>query len=235
MSGDNHKHAGRWNSLSKVIRSGMRGGPVVLFNLTQRGEEDILVLSPFSKFMATSLSQRGNVLEYGVMGSMLSIPANYSHSLILFYSSKGINGGIKEWGQTMQRAYNRTNQHRLNNLTINYLGYYTDNGAYYYYNTEKGLNYEETMVNVHRHIPLPFHYIQLDSWWYYKGVRDGVSEWTARPVIFPNGLQALHHRLVKLHVLVYVSSRAHYPAKHSEGTAPGPAWVGIRSTDPSSC
>ncbi|CAF4953399.1 unnamed protein product [Rotaria sp. Silwood1] len=136
--------------------------------------------------MATSLSQTINVLEYGVMGSILSIPANYNHSMIVFYSSKGINKGIREWGQMMQRAYNRTNQHRLNDLTINYLGYYTDNGAYYYYNTEKGINYEETIINVYHQIPLPFHYIQLDSWWYYKGIRDGVTEWTGRPDIFPD-------------------------------------------------
>ncbi|CAF5179270.1 unnamed protein product, partial [Rotaria sp. Silwood1] len=44
MSGDDGKHAGWWNSSSKVIRSGIQGGHVVLFNLTQQGEGDILVL-----------------------------------------------------------------------------------------------------------------------------------------------------------------------------------------------
>ncbi|CAM2722812.1 unnamed protein product [Rotaria socialis] len=196
MSGDDNKHAGWWNLSSKVIQSGMQSGPIVLFNFSQQGEGDILVLSPFSRFMATSLSQTSkNTLEYGVMGSMLSIPANYNHSMFALYSSGGINEGIREWGQIMQREYTRTNQHRLNDPTINYLGYYTDNGGYYYYNTEKGINYEETMVNVRHQIPLPFHYIQLDSWWYYKGIGDGVSQWTARPDIFPDGLQTLHRRL----------------------------------------
>ncbi|CAF2075690.1 unnamed protein product [Rotaria magnacalcarata] len=195
MSGDNHKHAGRWDALSDVIRSGMNGGPIAIFNFTQRGEKDLLVLSPFSQFMATSLSQTINVLEYGVMGSILSIPANYNHSMIIYYSPRGINEGLREWGQTMQQAYNRTNQNRLNDLTINYLGYYTDNGAYYYYNTEKGINYEETLIDIYHKISLPFHYIQLDSWWYYKGIRDGVSEWIARPDIFPDGLQQVHRRL----------------------------------------
>ncbi|CAF3719866.1 unnamed protein product [Adineta steineri] len=195
MAGDDDKHAGRWNSSNKVIKSGMNSGPVVLFNLTQRGENDILVLSPFSRFMATSLSQTNNRLEYGVMGSILTIPANYNHSMIVFYSSEGINEGIRKWGKTMQKAFNRTNKNRLNDLTINYLGYYTDNGAYYYYNTEQGMNYEETMINVHNQIPLPFHYIQLDSWWYYKGIGGGVTQYTPMPNIFPDGLQALHRRL----------------------------------------
>ncbi len=58
------------------------------------------------------------------MGSILSITPKYNHSFIIFYSSKGINEGIKEWGETMQKAYNRTNQYRINDLTINNLGYY---------------------------------------------------------------------------------------------------------------
>jgi hypothetical protein len=195
MAGNSQKHAGSWNSSSKVIESGILGGPVFLFNFTQRGEKDLLVLSPFSRFMATSLSQTNNVLEYGVMGSILTIPANYNHSMIVFYSPQGINEGVRLWGQTMQKAYNRTNQHRLNDLTINYLGYYTDNGGYYYYHREIGRTYEETIVNVHQQIPLPFHYIQLDSWWYYKGIGEGVSQWTARPDVFSDGLQALDRRL----------------------------------------
>jgi hypothetical protein len=195
MTGDGSKHAGTWNSSNDIGRFGMETGPVVLFNFTERGQGDILVLSPFSRFMATSLSQTNNILEYGVMGSILSIPPNYNHSMIVFYSSKGINEGIREWGQAMQKAHNRTNEHRLNDLTLNYLGYYTDGGAYYYYNTEQGINYEETIVNVRHQIPLPIHYIQLDSWWYYKGTGGGVSQYTAMPNIFPDGLQGLHRRL----------------------------------------
>ena len=99
------------------------------------------------------------------------------------------------WGQPMQPTYNRTNQHRLNDLIINYLGYYSDHGDYYYYNTEQGINYEETMVNVHHQIPLPFHWIQLDSWWYYKVIGGGVSQWTARPDVFSDGLRTVHRRL----------------------------------------
>ncbi len=59
MTGDGNKHAGDWNSSSKVIHSGFEGGPVILFNQTQRGEGDVLILSPFSRFMATSLTRYG--------------------------------------------------------------------------------------------------------------------------------------------------------------------------------
>ena len=102
MTGEGDKHAGNWDSSSQVIRSGMQGGPVVLFNLARRGEGDVLILSPFSHFMPTSLIQRNeasnSVLEYGVIGSMSIIPANYTQSMIVYYSSDGVNEGIREWG-----------------------------------------------------------------------------------------------------------------------------------------
>ena len=127
-------------------------GPVILFNLTQQGYGDTIVFSPFSHFMATSLSQRHETsytaLEYGVTGSMSTIPANYMQSFILFYSPHGINKGVREWGQTMQRAFNRTNKHRLNDISLNYIGYYMDNGAYYFHNTMPGTNYEDTLINI---------------------------------------------------------------------------------------
>ncbi|UJR16105.1 hypothetical protein I4U23_003017 [Adineta vaga] len=195
MMGYDEIHAGLWTSSNTVIKSGMEAGPVVLFNLTQRGQNDALILSPFSQFMATSLSQQSNILQYGVMGSISTIPANYNHSMILFYSSKGINDVVHQWGVTMQRAYNRNNQYRLNDITINYLGYYTDGGAYYYYNTEGSLNYQETILSVHRKLTLPYHYIQLDSWFYYKGLNGGVSQWQARPDIFPDGLPFVYRQV----------------------------------------
>jgi hypothetical protein len=60
----------------------LESGPVVLFNFTERGESDILVLSPFSQFMATSFYQTNNFFEYGVMGSMSYVPMNYNHSMM---------------------------------------------------------------------------------------------------------------------------------------------------------
>ena len=195
MMGELGKHAGVWNSSAKVIDSSLKAGPVIVFNLTSQGQGAVMVLSPFSRFMATSMHQQEQTLEYGVMGSMLSVPARYNHSMILFYSPRGINEAMREWGQCMQRAFNRTSEHRLNDLTIKYLGYYTNNGGYYYYNTKSGMNYEETMVSVFHELPLPIHYMQIDSWWYYRGTGDGVAEWSARPDIFPDGLATVYRRM----------------------------------------
>ncbi|CAF0898866.1 unnamed protein product [Rotaria sordida] len=51
------------------------------------------------------------------------------------------------------------------------------------------------MLDIHRKINLPFHYIQLDSWWYYKAIGGGVSQWKSRPDIFPDGLPTLYRQM----------------------------------------
>ena len=64
---------------------------------------------------------------------------------------------------------------RMNLLcTVSYTP--TDNGGYYYYNTEPGMTYEQTLIAVKQYsvqAGLPFRYLQLDSWWYYRGNASG--------------------------------------------------------------
>jgi hypothetical protein len=46
------------------------------------------------------------------------------------------------------------------------------------------MDYEQTLLAVRRYadeVGLPYRYVLLDSWWYYRGSNDGVSDWTARP------------------------------------------------------
>lgn len=43
------------------------------------------------------------------------------------------------------------------------------------------------VVDYAKQANIPYRYLQYDSWWYYKGVEDGVKNWTSRPDIFPNG------------------------------------------------
>ena len=72
--------------------------------------------------------------------------------------------------------------------------YWTDNGACYYYYTGKYGDYEKVLVAVKEDADskgLPFRYMQLDSWWYFKGIGDGVKNWTADPKVFPNGIQSV--------------------------------------------
>lgn len=59
-------------------------------------------------------------------------------------------------------------------------------------------NYEDTMFDVQNHLNqlnLPVKYFQFDSWWYFKGIGDGVNVWDARPDIFPDGMKAVQQKL----------------------------------------
>ena len=67
-----------------------------------------------------------------------------------------------------------------------FLGFWTDNGAYYYYKTlEPNVNYEDTLIELYGKFlakKLPMKYIEIDSWWYFKSaVETGVTSWTAMP------------------------------------------------------
>ena len=82
-------------------------------------------------------------------------------------------------------------------VLVHSLGYSTDNGAYYYYLTEPNRTAEQTLVDVSAYAAaqlIPYSYVLLDSWWYYKGSGGGVTTWDARPDIFPDGLGGLYRK-----------------------------------------
>jgi hypothetical protein len=73
------------------------------------------------------------------------------------------------------------------------LSYYTDTGAYYWYNTVPGKNYQDTLKDIkewHVRAKLPVGIYELDSWWYFKSggskaEHGGIKLWEPRPEIFP--------------------------------------------------
>jgi hypothetical protein len=84
------------------------------------------------------------------------------------------------------------------NLSLQYLGYITGNGAYYYYNPIPGMNFEDTMKSVILSLQkqdIPVKYIEFDSWWYYRNYTSdnytgegGFLLWEPRPDAFPDGV-----------------------------------------------
>ena len=75
--------------------------------------------------------------------------------------------------------------------------YWTDNGACYYYYQGNYSDYEALLLDVQEdaeNLELPFQYVQLDSWWYYRGQGGGVKNWTARPEIFPRNISHMQSK-----------------------------------------
>ena len=181
------------------------GGPVILFDQPAPGASNTMVLGYFSNFLSGSCNQdnQTGALDFGLMGSITNIPANYSSSMMLFYSPDGINAAVEGYGSSLLKFYGKPGRQweaASDDVSIQSLGYYTDNGAYYYYNTPdmdgKKQTYESELLAVSAAAQsmqpqaIPYKYILLDSWWYFKGSSGGVTNWTARPDAFPSGLKS---------------------------------------------
>ena len=88
---------------------------------------------------------------------------------------------MEEWGAILLKFYNKNTKIKDDDYMINYLSYWTDNGAYYYWLTEPNKNYEETILDLFDSFnqnKIPFKSIQFDSYWYgaEKGYREGILQ-----------------------------------------------------------
>jgi len=192
--------AGMWEpsaadlAAEPVIGSGIGGsGPVVVFT-SDLGTS--IVLSAFSNFMSHSqlFNPKTNTLAYGIMGAVTEVPQGFSISTVISVG-EGISSAMDSWGDLLLGEYGARGRYDYrNDLGMKYLGYSTDNGAYYYYNTVPGVDYQQTMAEIAKQGKLdgvPYRYLLLDSWWYLQGYDGGVKTWEPRADVFPGGLEAV--------------------------------------------
>ena len=168
-----------WTS-ETVVPSGIAGtGPMVVF-----AEDDNMsfVLSPMSHFMAASLASSPGAFSFGVAGNVTAVDPLWAMKTVVVLG-EGIGGALGAFGSLMRGWFGKRDAAaaRSADVTLQYLGYSTDNGAYYYYNSD---DYLRTLVDVRRSSGLPFRYVLLDSWWYAKGPEGGVANWSAAPGVF---------------------------------------------------
>ena len=169
-------------------------GPVILYS----DEMEVMVFSPLDHFFESLVTFEGGALSSGVEGEVEEIPAGFSHSFILV-RGRGLNATVERWGDLLRGHYGRQRADRYADSGLAKLGYWTDNGGYYYYRTEPGLNEEDTLLAVKADADrngIPYGYLQLDSWWYFKDAgRGGLTLWEPIPEMFPQGLQPFQERL----------------------------------------
>jgi hypothetical protein len=193
------------------------------FDLEQNGTPWILfddaahtaVLSADSDFLVAQMHGDGKtLLASGLNANLSGLPAGFMHRSLLVLGS-GICATISAWGNSLTEESGKTRPTDNADPTIKYLGYWTDNGATYYYNYDTSKGYAGTLlalVQRYRQENVPIHYLQLDSWWYQKtqtspGGRNegpknpklplgtwnaygGTLEYSASPDLFPQGLAA---------------------------------------------
>ena len=139
------------------------------------------------------------------MGNVTEIPDGYSMQTLLYVDDTGINNAVQIWGKLLRAWHGTKAQHQkgkptppsLTNgggdLTLTHIGVSTDNGAYYYYNTIPGMNYQDTLVAIKDYANsagIPYRYWILDSWWYYQD--NGVSNWKPMEDVFPDGMEYVY-------------------------------------------
>jgi hypothetical protein len=131
----------------------------------------------------------------GLMATVTEVPKGYSMETMVYLGrgdTGGINGAVRGYGQTMMKKHG-TKRLTDADTTLKYLGYSTDNGAYYYYKPAPGKSYEETLLDVHDYAAqeqIPYKTLLLDSWWYTQGKGGGVKEWEPTDQAFPHGFDA---------------------------------------------
>jgi len=110
-------------------------------------------------------------LACGINSSIAQLPAGFTHRTWLTIQP-GINRALTTWGNALTGLTGKVRPANDCAVELNKLGYWTDNGATYYYNYSAARGYIGTMLAVRDEFAakgLPLGYLQLDSWWYPKG------------------------------------------------------------------
>jgi hypothetical protein len=174
-------------------------GALVAFDSNTR----TFIVSPASDFMVARTSF-GAVLASGISPEIQQLPEGFTHQTMLVVD-KGINQAFETWGHALTDLQGKVRPPNGADITLSHLGYWTDNGARYYYAFKHNLGYEDTLLAIRDEFQtkgVPLGYMQLDSWFYPKGPKanwkngaDGIYEYEAAPQLFKNGLKAFQQEL----------------------------------------
>ena len=132
------------------VSQGANGGPVVFYNATDASLLTVIVASAWNgNWKAFSSGDgrdwNGNTVVWapGTSGRIASLPRDYQQSVIL-HAGSGITNTIHEWGKALQ--YSRPKrQRKIHDVTLEKIGYQTDNGAYYCFCNEQ--NCSKTLID----------------------------------------------------------------------------------------
>jgi len=180
---------------------------------------DACVVSPAAHFMAARMTGDGKALvACGLNPEIKVIPAGFQQQSLVTVG-RGITHTWDAWGHALTDLQGKTRIANDADTGLKYFGYWTDNGAFYYYNYDLTRGYANTLLDVlahYREQQIPQRYLQLDSWWYYKTLTGsdgktgkpknaklpegewnrygGLLEYTAHKFLFPDGLEAFQQK-----------------------------------------
>lgn len=175
-------------------------GPWVFFDRERR----TMVFSPADNFLVSEMDTSANgEMRSGISPKIASLPSDFAHRTLLVFGD-GVTSTLDTWGGVLQRMNHKQPIANDADVVLDRFGYWTDNGAKYYYKFDPALGYEGTLLAIRdefNRLGVPLGYLQLDSWWYPKqkgnnaGSDNGALEYRADPTIFPDGLDGFEQRL----------------------------------------
>jgi hypothetical protein len=179
-------------------------------------QANAFIISPASHFMVASMIGDGaQQVASGFNPKLRNLLAGFTQQTLVAFG-RGINRTWDLWGRSMLELQQAKRPANDADAVLKYLGYWTDNGAFYYYNYDPDKGYIgtlTTLVERYRREQIPLRYLQLDSWWYSKSTTNadgsageskkveklpegewnrygGTLEYKANPQLFTNGLAA---------------------------------------------
>ncbi len=220
---------------------GQYGTPWLLFD----GKANAAVISPASHFIIAAMHGDGeHLVASGLNGQLAGVPAGFTQETLMAIAP-GIRQTFDMWGSALMALGGKTRPGNESDVTLKYFGYWTDNGAAYYYRFDPKLGYAgtlEAVVKRYRQEKIPVRYLQLDSWWYdksYPGMSaddhtgnwrafGGIMQYRADATLFPQGLGAFQ-KAIGLPLVVHsrwISRRSPYRKSYQiSGIAPvGAKW-----------
>jgi hypothetical protein len=193
------------------------GTPWLLFD----DAANTVVLSPAANFLVAHMFGDGRTeIGSGLNPEIGTLDKPLTHRSLLVFGH-GVGTTFDTWGRTLTDLLGKKRPPYDGDPTLKYFGYWTDNGADYYYKYDKELGYCGTLLKLvesYRRENIPLGYFQLDSWWYQKSTTEpdgkpgkekkveslpagrwnrygGTMDYTADPDLFPQGLSAFQKDL----------------------------------------
>jgi hypothetical protein len=163
------------------------------------------ILSPASHFMVarTAILPAGDLVS-GISPKIAALPAGFTHQTLLSIAG-GVNRAFDTWGSLLTGVTGKVRPANDADVTLRQIGYWTDAGSSYYYSTEPGLTYPETLSAVEADFArqgISLGYLQLDSWFYPKGpsadwqsMGDGIYQYLAAVPPFASSLAAFQNSI----------------------------------------
>jgi hypothetical protein len=177
-------------------------GPWVLFDKERR----TMVLAPADHFLVAGMRDApGGADAGGIDAAITTLPPGFEHGTLLVLGN-GITATLDGWGQALQLLNGKRPVSNEADVMLRKFGYWTDNGAAYYYHFVPKLGYPGTLLAVrdaYRKLGVPLAYMELDSWWYPKEqgnslaamAVNGETVYRANPQVFPQGLRSFHEQI----------------------------------------